>query len=74
MQTPKLWKVANRLVGITTQSLANDLQSFLIVVKGLPADVVWEHRLGTPIKTAPAVSGNKLFVHDHAGNLWCFTD
>ncbi len=37
-------------------------------------DVVWEHRLGTPIKTAPAVSGNKLFAHDFAGNLWCFTD
>ena len=35
-------------------------------------DVVWEHRLGTPIKTAPAISGNKLFVHDYAGNLWCF--
>ncbi len=34
--------------------------------------VVWEHRLGTPIKTAPAVSGNLLFVHDYAGNLWCF--
>jgi outer membrane protein assembly factor BamB len=35
-------------------------------------DVVWEHRLGTPIKTAPAAFGNKLFVHDYAGNLWCF--
>ncbi|MBM4079689.1 MAG: hypothetical protein FJ278_08310, partial [Planctomycetes bacterium] len=34
--------------------------------------VVWEHRLGTPIKTAPAASGNLLFVHDYAGNLWCF--
>ncbi|MBM83429.1 MAG: hypothetical protein CMJ78_22960 [Planctomycetaceae bacterium] len=34
--------------------------------------VVWEHRLGTPIKTAPAVSGGKLFVHGYAGNLWCF--
>ena len=30
-------------------------------------DVVWKHRLGTPIKTAPAVSGNKLFVHDYTG-------
>jgi outer membrane protein assembly factor BamB len=37
-------------------------------------DVVWEHRLGTPIKTAPAISGNKLFVHDYAGNLWCFAN
>jgi outer membrane protein assembly factor BamB len=35
-------------------------------------DVVWEYRLGTPIKTAPAISGNLLFVHDYAGNLWCF--
>ena len=35
-------------------------------------DVVWEQRLGTPIKTAPAVAGNLLFVHDFAGNLWCF--
>ena len=35
-------------------------------------DVVWEHRLGTPVKTAPAVTGDKLFVHDYAGNLWCF--
>ena len=34
--------------------------------------VVWEHRLGTPIKTAPAVCGNLLFVHDYAGNMWCF--
>ena len=74
MQTPKLRKTANRLVGITTQSLANDRQSFLIVVKDLPADVAWEHRLGTAIKTAPSVSGNKLFDHDYAGNLWCFTD
>ena len=34
--------------------------------------VVWEHRLGTPIKTAPTASGNLLLVHDYAGNLWCF--
>jgi outer membrane protein assembly factor BamB len=34
--------------------------------------LVWEYRLGTPIKTAPAVSGNLLLVHDYAGNLWCF--
>ncbi|MBP86885.1 MAG: hypothetical protein CMJ64_09230 [Planctomycetaceae bacterium] len=40
----------------------------------LAGDIVWEHRLGTPIKTAPAVSGNKLFIHDYAGNLWCFAD
>lgn len=36
--------------------------------------VVWEHRLGTPVKTSPAVSGNLLFVHDYAGNLWCFCE
>ena len=35
-------------------------------------DVVWEYRLGTPIKTAPAITGNLLLVHDYAGNLWCF--
>jgi len=34
--------------------------------------VVWEYCLGTPIKTDPVVSGNLLFVHDYAGNLWCF--
>jgi outer membrane protein assembly factor BamB len=34
--------------------------------------VRWEYRLGTPVKTAPAVSGNLLFVHDYAGNLWAF--
>ena len=34
--------------------------------------LVWEYRLGTPIKTAPVVSGNLLFVRDYAGNLWCF--
>ena len=35
-------------------------------------EVVWEFVVGTPIKTWPAVSGNLLFVHDFAGNLWCF--
>ena len=34
--------------------------------------VRWEYRLGTPLKTPPAVSGNLLFVHDYAGNLWAF--
>lgn len=34
--------------------------------------VQWEHRLGTPVKTAPIVSGNLLLVYDYAGNLWCF--
>ncbi len=35
--------------------------------------LAWEHRLGTPIKTAPLVTGNLLLVHDFAGNLWCFS-
>lgn len=35
-------------------------------------EVQWEYRLGTPIKAAPTASGNLLFVHDFAGNLWCF--
>ena len=35
--------------------------------------VQWEYRLGTPIKTAPTACGNLVFVHDFAGNLWCFT-
>lgn len=34
--------------------------------------VVWQCPLGTPIKTSPAASGNLLFIHDFAGNLWCF--
>ena len=43
-------------------------------VRGITRDgkVIWEHRLGTPIKTAPVVTGNLLLVHDFAGNLWCF--
>jgi len=32
----------------------------------------WEYRLGTPIKAAPTACGNLIFVHDFAGNLWCF--
>jgi hypothetical protein len=35
-------------------------------------EVAWEHRLGTPIKTSPVITGNLLLVHDYAGNLWCF--
>ncbi len=35
-------------------------------------NIVWQYRLGTPIKTSLAVSGNLLFIHDYAGNLWCF--
>ncbi|MCP4816601.1 MAG: PQQ-binding-like beta-propeller repeat protein [Planctomycetaceae bacterium] len=32
----------------------------------------WEYRLGTPIKASPTACGNLVFVHDFAGNLWCF--
>ena len=32
----------------------------------------WEHRVGTPIKAALTASGNMVFAHDFAGNLWCF--
>ena len=35
--------------------------------------VVWEYRVGTPVKTAPVVTGNALLLHDYAGHLWCFT-
>lgn len=43
-------------------------------LRGITRDgqVIWEHRLGTPVKTAPVVSGNLVLVHDFAGNLWCF--
>lgn len=35
-------------------------------------EVVFEHRVGTPIKTSPVVTGNLVLIHDFAGNLWCF--
>jgi outer membrane protein assembly factor BamB len=35
-------------------------------------EVIWEYVVGTPVNTSPASSGALLFVHDHAGNLWCF--
>ena len=35
-------------------------------------ELKWEFRVGTPIKAAPTASGNMVFVHDFAGNLWCF--
>jgi hypothetical protein len=35
-------------------------------------EVMWEYEVGTPVNTSPASSGALLFVHDHAGNLWCF--
>ncbi|MGZ0174371.1 MAG: outer membrane protein assembly factor BamB family protein [Planctomycetales bacterium] len=43
-------------------------------LRGITRDgkVVWEHRLGTPVKTAPVVAGHLVLVHDFAGNPWCF--
>jgi len=65
------------LAGSSTPIVAGDLAYFghddtSIRAVNKDGRVVWEHRAGTPIKTSPAVSGNLLFVHDYAGNLWCF--
>ena len=63
--------------GSSTPIVAGDLAYFghddtSIRAVDCKGALVWEHRLGTPLKTAPVVSGNLLFVHDYAGNLWCF--
>ena len=65
------------MTGSSTPLIAGDLAYFghddtSIRAVGHGGKLAWEHRLGTPIKTAPAASGNLLFVHDYAGNLWCF--
>jgi outer membrane protein assembly factor BamB len=65
------------LAGSSTPLVAGDLAYFghddtSIRAVNKDGQVVWEHRIGTPVKTAPATSGNLLFVHDYAGNLWCF--
>ena len=65
------------LTGSSTPLVAGDLAFFghddtSIRAINKAGNVVWEHRVGTPIKTSPAVTGNLLFVHDFAGNLWCF--
>ena len=65
------------LAGSSAPIIAGDLAWFGhddTSVRGINREgkVVWEHRLGTPIKTAPVISGNLLLVHDYAGNLWCF--
>ena len=39
---------------------------------GKDGKVVWEYRVGVPIKTSPVVTGNLVLIHDFAGNLWCF--
>ena len=33
---------------------------------------LWSYRLGLPVKSWPAVSGNALYVSDYDGNLWAF--
>ena len=63
--------------GLSSPIVAGDLAFFghddtSVRAVNQQGKVIWEYRLGTPIQTAPAVSGNLLFIHDHAGNLWCF--
>ncbi len=65
------------LAGGSTPIVAGDLAWFGhddTSLRGITRDgqVLWEHRLGTPIKTAPVATGNLVVVHDFAGNLWCF--
>ena len=65
------------LAGSSTPIVAGDLAWFGhddTSLRGIThkGEVIWEHRLGTPIKTASVVTGNLLLVHDFAGNLWCF--
>ncbi|MBI3947825.1 MAG: PQQ-binding-like beta-propeller repeat protein [Armatimonadetes bacterium] len=65
------------LAGVATPVAAGELVYFGHDDTSLRAvdragEVVWEYRPGTPIKASPVVSGNLLFVHDFAGNLWCF--
>ncbi|MDP6059886.1 MAG: PQQ-binding-like beta-propeller repeat protein, partial [Pirellulaceae bacterium] len=65
------------MAGSSTPIIAGDLAWFghddtSVRAINRAGDVVWEYRLGTPIKTAPAITGNLLLVHDYAGNLWCF--
>ena len=65
------------LGGSSTPLIAGDLAWFGHDDTSLRAitrtgEVVWEFRLGTPVKTAPAATGNLILVHDFSGNLWCF--
>ncbi len=65
------------VAGSSTPVIAGDLAWFghddtSIRAVNRDGDVVWEHVVGTPIKTAPIITGNLLLVHDYAGNLWCF--
>jgi len=65
------------LTGSSTPIIAGDLAFFghddtSVRAVNRRGEVAWEHRLGTPIKTSPVITGNLLLVHDYAGNLWCF--
>jgi len=65
------------LAGSSTPVVAGDIAGFGhddTSLRGITRDgkVIWEHRVGTPIKTAPVVTGNLVLTHDFAGNLWCF--
>ena len=65
------------LNGSSTPIVAGDLAFFghddtSVRAVNRNGEVTWEHRLGTPIKTSPVITGNLLLVHDYAGNLWCF--
>ena len=67
------------IAGSSTPIIAGDVAWFghddtSIRAVSRDGDVLWENRLGTPIKTAPEITGNLLLVHDYAGNLWCFAD
>jgi outer membrane protein assembly factor BamB len=65
------------LAGHSSPLVAGDLAFFghddtSVRAVTFQGDVVWEFMVGTPVNTSPAASGNLLFVHDYAGNLWCF--
>ena len=63
---------------LTTEHVSRYVRAFASTLSPGPlvisrdGQVVWEHRLGTPVKTAPTATGHLLLVHDFAGNLWCF--
>ncbi|MCP3695028.1 MAG: PQQ-binding-like beta-propeller repeat protein, partial [Planctomycetaceae bacterium] len=63
--------------GSSTPLIAGDHAFFFLFYTSIRAvdrqgQLQWEYRLGTPIKASPTACGNLLFVHDFAGNLWCF--
>jgi outer membrane protein assembly factor BamB len=65
------------MAGSSTPIVAGDLAWFghddtSIRAVNCDGDVAWEHIVGTPVKTAPVITGNLLLIHDFAGNLWCF--